>query len=380
MPPPITRVQIFHFRHRLKVPVPTGIGPLTARPAILLRLEDAEGAEGWGEIWCNFPPDGDRHRAQLAAHVLPRALSGLTADTAEPFALVAARLHRLAIQTGEYGPVNQIASGVDIALHDLRARRAGVPLAVLLGGTARPVPAYASGISPTEHAAQIDRMRGLGYRTFKIRIGFGPGDSLDALRDAAQGLSGPERLMADVNQAWDLATALARVERLAPLNLLWLEEPLAADSPADDWRTLARAAPMRLAGGENLSGKAAFAGAIASGAYGVIQPDICKWGGLSAISAIARQAVAAGLDYCPHFLGGGVGLIASAHLLSAVGGGGLLEVDSSENPLLEHFSGRGLALRDGQFPLSDGPGLGYVPDVGGMPDLLASQSDQRVAE
>jgi len=56
----------------------------------------------------------------------------------------------------------------------------------------------------------------------------------------------------------------------------------------------------------------------------------------------------------------------------------LLEVDSSENPLLDHFSGRGLALLDGGWPVSDRPGLGYDPDVAGASDLLASHNDMSV--
>ena len=129
---------------------------------------------------------------------------------------------------------------------------------------------------------------------------------------------------------------------------------------------------MPLAGGENLTGTA-LESSVTLGALGVIQPDICKWGGLSTTLRIARAAVAAGRIYCPHFLGGGLGLAASAHLLSAVGGPGLLEVDSSENPFIAVFSGRGLGLEDGLFPVCEGPGLGFDPDVDALEDLLAQR-------
>ena len=74
----LTHAVIYHFRHELPVPVETVMGALTARSCVLLRLEDAEGAHGWGEIWSNFPPDGDYHRARLAAKILPAALAGLS--------------------------------------------------------------------------------------------------------------------------------------------------------------------------------------------------------------------------------------------------------------------------------------------------------------
>ena len=377
--PPIARAEIYHFRHALPVPVPTTMGPLRHRPAILVRLEDAEGAHGWGEIWCNFPPDGDLHRARLAAHLLPAALAGLSAESPAPFAAIRARLNRLALQSGEPGPVSQIASGADIALHDLQARRAGLSLARLLGGTgvAEAVPAYASGLSPEAAEAQASRMRGLGYRAFKLRVGFGPDDSLDVAERLAAGLGSGETLMCDANQAWDLATARDRCERLAPLGLVWLEEPLPADAPLAQWQALAAAAPMPLAGGENLRGRAAFDAVITARCLHVLQPDICKWGGLSGAAEVARAAMAGGLRYCPHFLGAGVGLVASAHLLAAVGGSGMLEVDSADNPLLEVFSGRGLALVEGSFPIPAGPGLGHDPDIGAARDLLVSQAEVR---
>lgn len=373
----LTRATIHHFRHELPVPIPTVMGPMTARPALLLRIEDAQGAHGWGEIWCNFPPDGDFHRARLASRVLPAALAGMTAETPDPFAEILRRLSRLVIQCGEPGPIAQIACAADIAILDMRARRKDVPLAEMLGGRAAAVPAYASGISPDKAPEQIQRMRALGYRSFKQRIGFGPDDGIRAAEVTRRSLAADETLMLDANQAWDLDTATRQCRRLDELDLGWLEEPMPADAGDDAWLSLSRSASMPLAGGENLTG-AALEGSVTLGALAVIQPDICKWGGLSTTLGIARAAVAAGRTYCPHFLGGGVGLAASAHLLCAVGGCGLLEVDSSENPFIPVFSGRGLALEDGLFPVSDKPGLGFDPDVDALVDHLAQRQEVRL--
>ena len=68
-----------------------------------------------------------------------------------------------------------------------------------------------------------------------------------------------------------------------------------------------------------------------------------------------------GLSLLPHFLGGGIGLLASAHLLAAAGGDGLLEVDSNANPLREGLAAPFPPLEDGHFVLSDQPGLGVAP-------------------
>lgn len=376
MAAPLTRAEIFHFRHMLAKPVPSAMGPLRCRPALLVRVEDAEGAHGWGEIWCNFPPDGDLHRARLAANVLPTALRGMIATRDEsPFRTVATRLHRIALQAGELGPVVQIAAGVDIAVHDLAARRASQPLARFLGGDRLGVAAYASGISPDAFERQIERMRALGYTHFKQRIGFGPDDSLPEAEAAAAGLRSGERIMVDANQAWDLPKAISQAQRLSAINPVFLEEPLPADAPLADWQALAQAIATPLAAGENLRSQAEFDGAITAGALRILQPDLCKWGGFSRCLAVARAALKQGMSYYPHYLGGGVGLMASAHLLAAAGGDGRLEVDSSENPLLECFTSAGLGLRDGKFHLPDAPGLGYEPDVAAASDMLHAHSE-----
>ena len=95
----------------------------------------------------------------------------------------------------------------------------------------------------------------------------------------------------------------------------------------------------------------------------MIQPDIAKWGGISAVAPIARDIRAAGKMFCPHYLGGGIGLLASAHLLAAIGGDGLLEVDCNENPLRDDFCGAVAQVVDGTIKLTEDPGLGISPDL-----------------
>jgi L-alanine-DL-glutamate epimerase-like enolase superfamily enzyme len=60
--------------------------------------------------------------------------------------------------------------------------------------------------------------------------------------------------------------------------------------------------------------------------YGVLQPDVTKWGGITGDIRVARAAVAAGKRYCPHYFGGGIALLAFLRLLAAAGGEGLLRL------------------------------------------------------
>ena len=98
----------------------------------------------------------------------------------------------------------------------------------------------------------------------------------------------------------------------------------------------------------------------------MIQPDAAKWGGLTMAARVARQALKAGRRFCPHYLGAGIGLLASAHLLAAVGGDGMLEVDINPNPLRDSFCGPVRDVADGRVTLGDEPGLGIEPDLAGI--------------
>lgn len=366
-PVTIARVEIFTYRYPLETPVVTSFGIMQDRPAVLVRVEDADGAFGWGEIWCNFPACGAEHRARLLeTEIAPRLLGHSFANPADATTAIEADLRVLALQTGEWGPLAQCIAGLDIALWDMAARRACLPLSDYLAGkpAVRRVAAYASGINRDSAEDMVARMRAQGYCAFKVKVGRETGRDIAVLRRLADTLGPGERLMADANQAWTLSAALDFAAAGNDLPLYWLEEPLPADRPQSEWRSLAVDCPFPLACGENLRGLAAFSQAAGSGSFSVLQPDICKWGGFTGCLPAARAILDAGLSYCPHFLGAGIGLVASAHLLAAAGGPGMLEIDVNDNPLRDMLASPLPTLGDdGQFPLHDGPGLHVTPDL-----------------
>lgn len=350
-------------------PVRTSFGVMHERPMLLVRIEDELGAAGWGEVWCNFPAVGAEHRARLVQSVLAPLLA--TLDGIEPqhaYETLSARTHVLALQSGEAGPIAQCIAGIDLAMWDLKARRQGMPLYRLLGGGSPNIAVYASGLNPDSPEKLALTMHERGYRAFKLKVGFGLARDVANLRVLRNNLGDACALMVDANQAWDLPSARDAVHALEPFRLEWLEEPLRADAPSRDWQTLARESTTPLALGENLTSLAQFDHAIAGAVARVIQPDVTKWGGLSACMPIARAAVAAGKRLCPHFLGGAVGLAASAHLLAAVGGDGRLEIDANENPLRTISAGPLDRVVEGRCTLDELPGIGIEPDL----DALAA--------
>ncbi|MEO1105771.1 MAG: enolase C-terminal domain-like protein, partial [Pseudomonadota bacterium] len=219
------------------------------------------------------------------------------------------------------------------------------------------VPAYASGLDGPDLDTLVPPLVDAGWTAFKLKVGFGDADArhLSHLRT----LTGGATLMVDANQAWEMDEAPAQVSRLAAEGLAWIEEPIRADSPIADWRTLIEiGAP--LAAGENLRSEPAFAQAIAAG-IAVIQPDAIKWGGISGVRHVARAARKAGRQWAPHYLAGGIGLAASAHLAAAERAA-YLEVDVNPNPLRDNLLGDAFTVEDGLVRLTDRPGHGAVPD------------------
>ncbi len=359
----IRTIQAFCYRYPLATPVVTSFGSMLDRPAVFVRVEDADGHVGWGEAWANFPSVGAEHRARLVNEVLAPAITGFAAShPLDVFEALTQATSVLALQSGEPGPFAQAIAGIDLAVWDLYARRRQLPLWKLLGGKGNRIRVYASGINPTGSRQMAEAAMSRGHRALKLKVGFdlaADRANLTSLRE----LIGDGMLAADANQAWSTAQALEIAPHLGEFGLAWLEEPIRADRPWEEWQALRQHLNLPLAAGENIASRAGFQQALGGDVLRVVQPDIAKWGGLSVCSDIARDIMRSGKTFCPHYLGGGIGLLASAHLLAGVGGDGLLEVDCNDNPLRDLFCGPVIDIRDGMVTLNDDPGLGFEPDL-----------------
>lgn len=340
------------------------------RPAVFIRVEDKDGAFGWGEVFANWPSAAAEHRVNLLARDIgPLVFDCPLNQPNELFHALTKQTHIVALQSGEWGPFRQVIAGLDIAVWDMFARKSNQPLRRFMNkNAADQIPAYASGIHIKDADTLIEVARQIGFSNFKVKVGFDHQDDVTRLQRLFEEKSKDETIAADANQAWDISEALAFMKQTASFPLAWLEEPIPADSPDQEWRRLNDARRYPLAGGENIVGHEDFSKIIHSAQLQVLQPDIIKWGGLTGCLAVGQQALEQGLNYCPHFLGGGIGLQASANLLSAVGGDGLLEVDVNPNPLRDGFGAIASSIADQGWQCNNAAGLGIVE----LPHELAS--------
>ena len=364
----ITRIEPLVFRVPIETPVVTSFGVMRDRPAVFIRVIGRDGAEGWGEAWCNFPAVGAEHRARLIASVLAPLVQGREFEApAAAFTFMSEATAILGIQSGEPGPLAQAIAGIDIAIWDMLSRRNDLPLHRFLGGAeVTGVKAYASGLNADEPERLASKKSEEGYGRFKIKVGFGKDRDHRNLETMRQIFGDETDLMVDANQAWDAETAARMGQSFEALSPKWLEEPVRADVPIAVWQAIALDCGVPLANGENLRGESAFADMAASGAVRYLQPDIGKWGGISGCLPVAVNALANAVTYCPHWLGGGIGLIGSLHLLAAVGGDGILEVDANPNPLREELMLGFPQVVDGDMLMPSGAGLGVVPDFAAL--------------
>src|SRR6185436_13811266 len=207
---------------------------------------------------------------------------------------------------GRSGLSTQAIGAFDVALYDLKARRARLPLAKLLGAYRDSVACYntSGGFlhTPLEQLlanAEASVERGIGG--IKLKVGQ-PDRALDLRRvDAVRRHLGDDvALMVDANQQWDRPTAQRMCRILEQHRLVWIEEPLDAYDH-EGHAELARAFDTPIATGEMLTSAHEHAELIRHRAADFLMPDAPRVGGITPYLRIAAQAEAAGLMLAPHF-------------------------------------------------------------------------------
>ena len=257
---------------------------------------------------------------------------------------------------GRSGVATQALAAVDIALWDLKAKRADLPLAKLLGAHRDSVRTYNTTggflhVPVEEVKARATQSLADGIGGIKLKVGQPDlKEDLRRLTAVREHLGDDVPLMVDANQQWDRPTALRFGRTVEDLGLVWIEEPLDAYD-AEGHAQLAAALDTPVATGEMLSSVAEHVRLIETRACDVIQPDAPRIGGITPFLRLAALADHAGLQLAPHFA-----MEIHLHLAAAY----------PREPWVEHFEwlnplfNERLETRDGRMVVPDRPGLGFT--------------------
>jgi len=349
-----------------------------AQSTCLVRLVDEDGRVGIGE--CAGPAEVVRALiAAPASHAFwGQGLAGLLVGQ-DPLEMAALwqRLYQATAVYGRRGLAINALSGIDVSLHDLAARQAGVPVYKLMGGARRQrLLPYATIFPGWPRDTTIDRLMrrmaelfeqalGLGFRALKMEVIFGDLASdadLVALIREGRALVGPEvTFLVDFGYRWqDWQDARWVLDRVADCDLYLAEATLQHDDLAGH-AALAQRSAMRIAGAEYATTRWEALDWIERGRVAVLQTDIVMGGGLTELRRIADLAEMNGVELIPHGWKTGINAAAARHLHAACGAVPMIEhvpPELYDLPLRAQLVGPEPMLEDGHIALPETPGLG----------------------
>ncbi|MCG0287333.1 mandelate racemase/muconate lactonizing enzyme family protein [Streptomyces sp. PSAA01] len=324
--------------------------PMTEVAFLFVELATEEGHEGIGFSYSKRA--GGPGQFAHAQEIAPALLGEDPSDIGK----IWTKLVWAGASVGRSGLSTQAVAAFDIALWDLKAKRAGLPLAKLLGAHRDTVRCYntSGGFlhTPTEQVlenATASLASGIGG--IKIKVGQPDGkEDLRRLTAVREHLGDDVPLMVDANQQWDRPTAQRMGRAFEEFGLVWIEEPLDAyDAPGH--AALAASLDTPVATGEMLASVAEHWELIRHNAADIIQPDAPRIGGITQFLKLATLAEQHHLQLAPHFA-----MEIHLHLAAAY----------PQEPWVEHFDwleplfNERLQISDGRMRVSARPGLGIT--------------------
>ena len=369
----IERIEIHPLVGKLDQPFGWSQRWTNERATQVVRIIADNGAYGWGET--GISPDAITGTAKTLIGQNPERIGAIWQSIINP-----------RYQSGGYaGPPSNIASAIDMALHDLVGRARGKPVYELLGGKVRDrICTYATGLyyvpSDLENKTWSDfREEAQGYvdegfSGMKMKIG---GltlrediDRVHALRDQ---VGADVRIMVDANEAYDPMTAIQASYKMADADVTWFEEPCSSRADEDNLLVTSRS-PVPTSGGESASTRREVARILKNRVFDIIQPEIVNVGGISELKLSASMAEACNVRFVPHFWNTAISFSAILHTLATVAQSPpahpkepyvnepVTEFDQTPHPIRETLTDPIFKQTDSHVDVPDKPGLGVEVD------------------
>jgi mandelate racemase len=360
----IRRLTVRPVELALTEPVRTAVGTMTSTPLALIDILCEDGAVGRSYVRTYTP-------VALASLVrlLEDLASTLVGKAGHAQQLIAA-LRGMFRLLGDRGLVGMALAGIDMALWDLDAKRAGLPLAGLLGARATSIPAYrpllATAARPA--CAEAERALAAGFAALKVKVGHGElADDVEVISRLASLLDQTGELMVDYNQALSVEDAITRLNALGDYRLSWVEEPLNARDLLG-YARVTRSTATPVAAGESLESVDEVQMLLELDAVDVLTLDVARVGGATGWRHASRSAARAGRPLCSHAYPE-----FSVHLLAASPSGRWLEFHDYVAPILT----RPMNVDAGRVEVPSEPGVGLEWDEAALAALTARAPRRR---
>jgi L-alanine-DL-glutamate epimerase-like enolase superfamily enzyme len=342
---------------RIDHATPSRSGPF--QQAVLVKITTTDGVTGWGE--CHAPAAPRVHKTIVSDMIAP-VIIGQDARNVEPLWDRMYSTQRVrGYSTGFY---TEAIAGVDLALWDILGKHAGLPLSRLLGGKYRDkIPTYIGIGGASIQALKDNAHRAMeqGYAAVKMGLGKGAGTrDLARVAAVAEMVKGRGQLLLDSLGAFKLheATQIGReLDRIGSIG--WWEDALMPEDTGN-YPRLADAVDVPIVAGEMLSNRFQFRDLFAQKAVDIVNPDLCRAGGITECRKIAILADANSVLWSPHVSTGTAAYVsASVHLASATPNCVIIEGgDKLAGPMGNVLLQKPLAFQPGFAVPSDQPGLG----------------------
>jgi galactonate dehydratase len=345
------------------------------RQYVFVQVETDEGVTGWGEITTYPGPVANRAVCAILRELNPF----LQGDDPAHIEAIWQKVFRAFTYMGTRGATTAVASGIDIALWDIRGKVLGLPIYELLGGPVRdtislythfpyattPEEAAQNALVPVRdgHSAiktdpfwEEMGQKGTRYLDGNISAA-GEQKGVDAIAAIREAVGPDVEILIDAHALYNVPTAIRLANRLAPYNITWFEEPVPPES-YHALRQVREQVSTRICVGERLHTRFEFVPIFEQRLADFIMPDVTWTGGITELKKISTMAEAYYIPVSPHDASGPINVLAGAHVMMTVPNFYKLETMRSRMDFYNAFIDEPLMVVDGELHVPKRPGLG----------------------
>ena len=292
------------------------------RTAHLVEIETDEGITGWGE--CFGPGNIALANKYIVEKVIQPLIIGEDPINKE---YIWHKVYNLLRDSGQKGMPIQALSGIDIALWDILAKKAKLPLYQLLGGkTNNKIPVYGYGMMLQKKSVEelcelfkkeANKIKEKNFKAMKMKVGLGPKEDLKLVSAVREVIGNDFKLMVDANHAYNKNDALYVGRGLDEMEIYWFEEPVAPED-YDGYKELKEKLKTNIAGGEAEFTKYGWNQLIKNNCIDIAQPEVCGLGGITEYLKVSALAQSNFIPIVNHVWGSALSVAVNLHLLTSL--------------------------------------------------------------